>query len=75
MIPVTKNELVSHKHCLQCLQCFTVNVMKFQTLLSFFFSNKMLVFRCCTHKMLVRIANREDLQIQKQSELGLRYFV
>ena len=36
-----------------------VNVLKFQTLL-FLFSNKMLVFRAGIHKMLVRIANRED---------------
>ena len=37
----------------------TVNVLKFRTLL-FLFSNKMLVFRAGMHKMLVRIANRED---------------
>ena len=34
----------------------TVNV-KFQTHFSFLFSNKILVFRAGTHKMLVRIAN------------------
>ena len=37
----------------------TVNVLKIRTLL-FLFSNKMLVFRAGTHKVFVRIANRED---------------
>ena len=37
----------------------TVYVLKFQTFL-FLFSNKIFVFRAETHKMLVRIANRED---------------
>ena len=36
------------------------NVLKFLTLFSFLFSNKMLVFRAGNHKMLVRIANRKD---------------
>ena len=36
-----------------------VNVLKFQTLCLFLFSNKMLVIRAGIHKMLVRIANRE----------------
>ena len=36
-----------------------VNVLKFRTLI-FLFSNKMLVFRAGMHKILVRIANRED---------------
>ena len=37
-----------------------VNVLKFQTLFLFLFSNKMLVIRAGTHNMLVRKANRED---------------
>ena len=36
-----------------------VNVRKFGTLL-FLFSTKMMVIRATIHKMLVRIANRED---------------
>ena len=41
---------------------YTVNVLKFWTLFLFdLFSNKMLIFRAGIHKMLVRIANREDL--------------
>ena len=36
-----------------------VNGLKFWTLFSFFFSNKMVVIRAGIHKMLVRIANRE----------------
>ena len=39
----------------------TVNVLKFQTLFGFLFSFKMFVFRDGIHKILVRIANREDL--------------
>ena len=35
----------------------------------FLFSNKMLVIRAGIHKMLVRIANREDLK--EQSDMGL----
>ena len=52
-----------------------VNVLKFQTLFLFLFSNKMLLFKTGIHKMLVRIANREDpdqtASFQKQSDLGL----
>ena len=46
-----------------------VTVLQFQTLL-FLFSNKILVFRAGGHKMVVRIANRRDID-QKQSDLGL----
>ena len=38
----------------------TVNVLKFQTLFLFLFSNKIMVIRSGNHKMLVRIANRKD---------------
>ena len=34
----------------------------------FLFSNKMLVFRAGIHKMLVRIANREDPDLTASSE-------
>ena len=37
-----------------------VKVLIFQTLFFFPFSNKMLVLRAGIHKMIVRIANRED---------------
>ena len=37
----------------------TVNILKFRTLL-FLFSNKILVSRAGTDKMLVRVASRED---------------
>ena len=37
----------------------------------FLFSNEMLVFRAGIHKMLVRIANREDPFQRKQSDIGL----
>ena len=37
----------------------TVYVLNFQTLLLFLFSNEMLVLRAGSHKILVRIANRE----------------
>ena len=47
--------VVSNKHCL---------------LTFFILLNKMLVIRAGFLKMLVRIANREDLD-QKQSDLGL----
>ena len=46
----------------------TVNVLKFQTLF-FLCSDKMLVIRAGYHKMLVRIANREDTD--RQSDLDL----
>ena len=36
------------------------NVLKYLTLFLFLFSNKMLVFRAESHKVLVIIANRED---------------
>ena len=42
------------------------------------FSNKMLVFSAGSHKMLIRITNREDpdqTDFQKQSDLGLCCFV
>ena len=51
-----------------------VNVQKFQPLFLFLFSYKMLVIRAGIHKMLVRIANREELLLQKQSDLGLHCF-
>ena len=47
----SKNAYVSSK----------VNFLKFQTPYLFLFSNKMLVFRAGINKILVRIANREDL--------------
>ena len=37
-----------------------VNVLKCQNTFLFLFSTKMLVIRAETHKMLVRIAKRED---------------
>ena len=46
-----------------------VNNLKFPTLSSFFFSNKMLVFGGGIHKTLVSIASRVDHP--NQSELGL----
>ena len=61
----------------------TVNVLKFCTLISFC-SKKIMVIRAGIHKLLVRIANREDpdqtvssvqtqiRMLQKQSDLGLR---
>ena len=38
-----------------------VNVLKISNTFLFLFSNEMLVSRAGIHKMLVRIANREDL--------------
>ena len=46
----------------------TANVLKFRTLLSFFLSNKALVIRAGSHKILVRIANREDPDQTASSE-------
>ena len=47
----------------------TINVLKFLTLFSCRFTNKMLAIRALNHKMLV---NREDpVQDKKQSDLGL----
>ena len=46
----------------------TVNVLKFGTLFSFMFLNKMLFIRAGIHKMLVRIANREDPDQTASSE-------
>ena len=37
----------------------------------FLFSNKMLVFKAGIHKILVRIANREDSDQTASSDLGL----
>ena len=54
------------------LQCM-VNVLKFQTLFLFLFSNKMLVIRAGIHKMHVRKANRKTLirlLLKKQSDLS-----
>ena len=48
----------------------TVNVLKFGAIFSFFFVNKMLVFRAGIHKMLVSITNRENTD-QTASELLL----
>ena len=39
----------------------TVNVLKFQTLFLFLFPNETLVISAVTHKMIVKKANREDL--------------
>ena len=47
-----------------------VNVLKLRILL-LLFSTKILVFRAGINKMLVRIANREDPDLKKQSDLGL----
>ena len=38
----------------------TVNILKKSNTFLFFLSNKMLVIRARIHKMLARIANRED---------------
>ena len=57
----------------QLFLCITVKALKSQTLF-FLFSNKMLLFRTGSHKMHVKIANREDpdqLLLQRQSDLGL----
>ena len=49
-------------------QCsHTVNVLKFRTLLTLF-SNKMMAFKAGTHKLLVIIANMEDLDQTASSE-------
>ena len=45
-----------------------VNVLKFQTLFFFHFSNKMKMFKAGIHKMHVRIANREDTDQNASSE-------
>ena len=53
----------------------TVNFLKFRTFHSFCSQKKILVIWADIHKMLVRIANREDpdqTALQKQSDLGLR---
>ena len=47
----------------------TVNVLKFQTLFSFFSQIKCWVIKTGNHKMLVRIANRKDLD-QTASSIG-----
>ena len=44
---------------LESIEMNMVNVLKFRTFL-FLISNKILVIRAEIHKMLVRIANRED---------------
>ena len=46
----------------------TVNVLKFQNTFLFLFSNKILVIRAGIHKMLVRIANRENPDQTASSE-------
>ena len=48
-------------------ECATVNVLNFKHFL-FVFSNEMLVFRVWIHKMLVRIAKREDPDLTATSE-------
>ena len=48
----------------------TVDVLKLKTLFSFC-SKKMLVFRAGIHQMPVRIANREDPDLQKHTDLSL----
>ena len=48
-----------------------VNVLKI--LNAFLFSNKMSVFRTGIHKLLVRLANREDPD-QTASDLGLHWW-
>ena len=50
-----------------CNRVTTINVLKFGTLL-FLFSNEMLVFMAESHKMLDRIANREDPDQTASSE-------
>ena len=47
---------------------FTINVLKFLTLL-FLFSNKILVLRAGIHKMFVRNVNREDPDLKKQFDV------
>ena len=44
-----------------------VNVLKFWTFF-FLFSNKMMVIRAGIHKLLIRIANREDPDKTASSE-------
>ena len=46
-----------------------VNVLKFPTLFFFLFSNKMLVIKAGTHKMVVKIVNREDPDQTASSEV------
>ena len=46
----------------------TVNILKLLTLFFFLFSNEMLVSRAGIHKMLVKIANREDPDLTASSE-------
>ena len=46
----------------------TVNVLKFPTLFFSLFSNKILVIMVVIHKMLIRIANREDPEQTASSE-------
>ena len=54
-----------------------VNVLKFQTLFLFLYSNKRLVNGARFHIMLVRMENKEDTdqtassEVQKQSDIGL----
>ena len=50
-----------------------VYALKFQTL--FLFSNKMLIFRVRTHKVLVRTANREDPDLTASSDSGSALFI
>ena len=45
-----------------------VNVSKIANTFLFLFTNKMLVFRAGIHKILVRIANREDPDQTASSE-------
>ena len=47
------------------------NKVNFKYSLFLLFSNKMLVFKAGSHKMLVRIANREDLDQTASSEAVL----
>ena len=53
-----------------CTDCMYDKCSKISNTFLFLFSNKMLVIRAGTHKMLVRIANREDSDQTASSEAG-----
>ena len=48
-----------------------VNVLKISNTFLFLLSNKLLVFRAGIYKMIVRIANWDDPDLLKQSDLVL----
>ena len=64
---------------LQCIQVLHANdsvvyhkCSKISNTFLFLFSNKMLVFRAGIHKILVRIAKREDPGQTASEDMGLR---